>query len=89
MKLLKFGAEWCGPCKTLEDYLDSVVKGNVTIERIDIDSTNDPRQQRLMKSFGIRGVPTLVMVDEDEEMISIKAGLMSKGGLEEWLHSMI
>jgi len=88
MKLLKFGAEWCDPCKTLEVYLDSVVKGHVTIERIDIDSTND-RQQSLMKSFGIRGVPTLVMVDEDEEMISIKAGLISKGGLEEWLHSMI
>lgn len=35
-RILKFGAEWCGPCRVLEERLKGFDK--CEIEKIDVDS---------------------------------------------------
>jgi len=58
-KVIRFTASWCGPCKMLAKTLEEV-KTNVPIEVIDIDE-----QPNVAVEFGIRGVPTLVIVEDN------------------------
>lgn len=63
-KLLKFHATWCAPCKALSGTIDSI-KGQIPfpVEEIDIDVHND-----IAMRYAVRGVPTLVIVDNDKEV---------------------
>ena len=64
-KLLKFSATWCVPCKLLsETILRAGDKITVPIEDIDIDA-----QPVLLQRYGIRSVPTLVLIDTDDSII--------------------
>jgi len=78
-KVLKFSASWCGPCKMLSKTIEDL-KTEVPIEDIDIDE-----QSELAVQYGIRGVPTLVMVDENVE-IKRSVGNLTKSQLETWLN---
>lgn len=79
MKVLKFAAEWCGPCKmlskTLEDY-----KGDVPVEEIDIDAN-----QEVAIRYTIRGVPTLVLLDDAGNEIRRKSGMMMLSDFEKFV----
>jgi thioredoxin 1 len=58
-KVLRFTASWCGPCKMLAKTLDEV-ETNIPIEVIDIDVNPE-----IATEFGIRSVPTLVIVEDN------------------------
>jgi thioredoxin 1 len=76
-KILRFTASWCQPCKGLAMNLASA-ELPLPIEVIDIDENED-----VAREFGIRSVPTLVMMDE---MIEMKrtSGMLSVDQLKEW-----
>lgn len=76
-RVLRFTASWCGPCKALAQQLEEM-EVNVPIEVIDIDSN-----PTLAMEYGIRSVPTLVMLEENVE-IKRRTGLVAKNLLEEW-----
>ena len=78
MKVLRFTASWCQPCKMLAKTLEDV-DTQVPIEVIDIDEN-----QQLAMDYGIRGVPTLVMLDGDIEVKRV-SGMLMKNQLTEWL----
>lgn len=56
-KIEKYGATWCGPCKTLDKTLEKVK--NIEIEKIDVDECNGD----LLQEKGIRSVPVLIFYD--------------------------
>ena len=58
-KIIRFTASWCGPCKMLAKTLEQI-ETDVPIEVIDIDVNPE-----LATEFGIRGVPTLVMMEDN------------------------
>ena len=78
MKVLRFTASWCQPCKMLEKTLEDV-ETQIPIEVIDIDV-----HPELAMDYGIRGVPTLVMIDGDIEVKRF-SGMKMKNELSEWL----
>ena len=53
MKVLKFYADWCQPCKMLSKIIEGA-KDKITlpIEEINIDDN-----QELAQQYGIRGIP--------------------------------
>ena len=51
--------------------------------KIEIDIDDKPE---LAQEFGIRGVPTLIMLEENVE-VKRRSGSMSKSELEAWLNS--
>lgn len=78
-KVLKFSASWCQPCKMLSRVIEDMTI-ETPIEEIDIDDN-----QELAVEYQVRGVPTLVMLDDDKEVKRISGALSTKQ-LEEWLN---
>ena len=76
-RILRFTASWCGPCKSLAMNLENA---NLTlpIEVVDIDVHGDVAQE-----YGIRSVPTLVMLDENTEIKRL-IGSRTVNQLQEW-----
>ena len=78
-RVLRFTASWCGPCKTLAKNLESI-NTQVPIEVIDIDENTDTAVE-----YGVRGVPTLVMLDANTEVKRL-VGMKSLKELEDWFN---
>ena len=81
MKLLKFYAEWCGPCKSLT----MVIKGakdkiDIPIEEYDIDN-----EMFMAQDYKVRSVPTMVLVDDKGIEIRRQIGLVTEEKLLEFL----
>lgn len=58
-----FVANWCGPCQTVKPVLEKLARdfpGKVSF--FDVD---DEESKILIEDYGIRSVPTIVIVDVD------------------------
>lgn len=73
--VVKFGAEWCSPCKTLDPLL---VKLSETVNVITVDVDESPE---LSDEFNIRAVPTVFLI-ENGEVVDRKSGGMTKSSLD-------
>jgi|TARA_R100001460_G_scaffold30904_1_gene60982 thioredoxin 1 len=71
-KLLYFSAAWCGPCKTLGPIVESL-SGQINYEKVDVDSNHD-----LSAQYGVRNIPTLILLDENGETKGRLVGLQTK-----------
>ncbi len=78
-RVLRFTASWCGPCKMLAKNLESI-NTNIPIEVVDIDVHTE-----IAMDYGVRGVPTLVMLDGNTEMKRL-VGMQPLKQLEDWLN---
>ena len=76
-RIIRFTASWCGPCKSLAMNLETANLG-LPIEVVDIDTHSDVAQE-----YGIRSVPTLVMLDENTEVKRL-IGSKTVNQLQEW-----
>ena len=61
-KILYFTAAWCAPCKALSPVMDSL-QGQINFDKIDVDTNTD-----LSAQYGVRGVPSLVLVENGNEV---------------------
>ena len=77
-RVVRVTASWCAPCKGLAMTL-AEIDSKLPMEVIDIDE-----HPEVAKEYGIRGVPTLVLLDENIE-IKRMSGTKTKTDLEQWL----
>lgn len=80
--LVDLWATWCGPCKVLGPLLEKVVdefNGAVRLAKIDCD-----REQALAASFGVRSIPTVVLVREGQ-LVDAFTGALPEGAIREFL----
>jgi thioredoxin 1 len=57
--LVDFWAEWCGPCKAIAPVLDELAttyQGRLKIAKVNVD-----HHQKTPRTYGIRGIPTLML----------------------------
>ncbi len=76
-KILRFTASWCAPCKGLAMQLQGVDLG-CPVEVIDIDQNPE-----LTQKFGVRSVPTLVMLEGDD-YVKTYHGIHTADRIKEW-----
>lgn len=64
--LIDFHATWCGPCKMLSPIVARVAKKagpDVKVVKIDVD-----KNQNIAATLGIRGVPTLILYKNGQQV---------------------
>ena len=76
VKLLKFGTNWCAPCRSLVPILEEL-KDKVVIEDIDVDEV-DPV---VLTNYKIRNIPVLIITKDNVEVWR-HVGSISKVDLE-------
>jgi len=79
MKILKFSADWCRPCKKLTETLDQMVLPYV-VENKDID-----KEPGLASAYAVRSVPTMILVDAHGTEFSRLVGPQTKANIMEWV----
>lgn len=80
--LLYFSASWCGPCKSMSPIVEgiaSMMEERFNTIKIDIDSV-----PTIAADYGIRSVPTMMLV-KDDEIIDQRVGGLPPQQLMQWL----
>lgn len=73
--VLKFSANFCNPCKQLKPIFEDVVGSLTDIKVVDIDVEEHPE---IASKYKVRGVPTVIVTDENDNILAMKSGMMSK-----------
>lgn len=83
MRILKFGAVWCSSCKMMTATINSIEdKPGLLKSMTELDVDED---SELAMRYGIRGVPTLIIVDDDDKEVKRASGSLSRDKLLEFL----
>ena len=84
--LVKFSATWCKPCKIIDPYLDEIsleMSDKIKIGKMDVeDHPNTP------VSYGVRGLPTLIIV-KNSEVVSMIVGGTTKSHIVKWINETL
>lgn len=82
IKVIRFTADWCNPCKEYLPIFTKVLKDYPDVEVKSLDIETDDGVE-MASDYGIRGVPTTIIFKDDE--YKIKVGVVPEAELREAL----
>lgn len=75
--IIKFGAEWCGPCKAMKPLLSELESDGITVIDVDVDV-----DWELADVYSVRSIPLLLYFINGEQVNS-STGSLSKNAILE------
>lgn len=78
--VLIFGADWCPYCRDLKKDVKNITEFNSYI----VCFINTDKNKELVEKYRIRGLPTSVIIDYEEQELNRKSGY-KKDSYNEWL----
>jgi thioredoxin 1 len=82
--LVKFGAEWCPPCKAMEPELDQLqakLQGRAGVVRINVD-----QHPNLAQHYGVSSIPRLLLFNHGK-VVGDRVGFLDQKQLQSWIAS--
>lgn len=82
VEMIKFGAEWCGPCRMVKPTVAKLMEkyntegSTIKITDVDVDAQSDAAKQ-----YGVRSIPTMIFLKDGKEF-SRKVGVMGEEQIE-------
>lgn len=80
--IVKFGAEWCGPCRALDSALAEYSKTKDSLKVVFVDTD---RQPELAAHYGVRGIPHSFLF-KNGKVIDDRVGSMSLSSIKKWVN---
>lgn len=77
--LVDFWAEWCGPCKMMDQPLDELAGENTG--KLNVAKLNVDENPSTMGAYSVMSIPTLIVFQNGEEKRRL-VGARSKGQLQ-------
>lgn len=91
MKVWKCSTTWCMPCrvfaKTFEKVAEMEKYNGIEFKELDIE--NDEGAEILVEKFGVRSVPTTLILDEEDNLIYKLIGNVSMNDFTDVLDKAI
>lgn len=88
--VLKFSASWCGPCKAYSPIFHKVSEmkefDGIEFKTIDADEEDG---EELVEKYKVMGVPTTIVLDENDRMLYKEHGLIAENTLVYLLNKLI
>jgi thioredoxin 2 len=84
--LVDFWAPWCGPCRMVSPALEQIAKERAG--RLKLVKVNTDDAPNLSQRFGIRGIPTLVILAQGKE-IGRSVGAQPAPALSNWVDGQL
>lgn len=78
--VIKFSGNFCIPCQQLKPIFDDVVKDIPDIKVVEIDVEEHPD---VASDYKVRGVPCVIVTDENDNVLAMKSGMMTKEQLKD------
>ena len=78
--VIKFSGNFCNPCQQLKPIFDDVVKDIPDIKVVEIDVEEHPD---IASDYKVRGVPCVIVTDENDNVLAMKTGMMTKEQLKD------
>ncbi|TMD39677.1 MAG: thioredoxin [Chloroflexi bacterium] len=84
--LIDFWAPWCGPCRMVSPALEQIA--NERAGRLKLVKVNTDDAPNLSQRFGIRGIPTLVLMAHGKE-VGRSVGAQPAPALRTWVDGQL
>ncbi|MBT3175979.1 MAG: thioredoxin fold domain-containing protein [Desulfobacula sp.] len=73
--IIDFSADWCSPCRKLDDItfhdkkVVEMAEKDFVLIKVDLTSKGDPVYEKLLYLYDIKGVPTIIFLDKNRKEI--------------------
>ena len=88
-KVIRYTAKWCGPCRVFAPTFDSVAKDenfkDIDFKVIDVEED----EEGLSEKHKILNIPTVVLIDEKDNVLKKIIGVVSQTELTDIIKSEI
>ena len=85
LTVVKFSADWCGPCRTLAGIMDDVTPDYQNVNFIEIDVEGDGMDE-IVSNYSIRNIPVLTFI-KNGKLLNKNVGLVDKVKITELINN--